>query len=144
MSNNLSQLEGTSWHVGYIKMSEDDERRHKSRCKYYDDGFCDYNINKCRGSSHCQHYREISLEKKEKTKLKEEIKMPIDNSFLSGKFIVYYLDDKEIVHYQIGKNINANAPLTKEVYNCDVNKIFELNGSKIKLIKKELVCKVRK
>ena len=134
-NNNLSQLEGTSWHVGYIKMAEDDERRHKRWCKYYDDGFCDFNINKCRGSSHCPHYVEVPREPKEIKSKNDEVKLPVNNSYLCGKFIVYYLDDKEIVHYEIGKNISADAPLIKKVYNSDVNRVFELNGSKIKLIK---------
>lgn len=66
------------------------------------------------------------------------------NSYLCGKFIVYYLETKEIVHYEIGKNINTDALLTKKVYNSDVNRIFELNGSRIKLVKKELICKIKK
>lgn len=144
MANNLSQLEGTSWHVGYIKMAEDDKRRHKNWCKYYDDGFCNFNIDKCRGSSHCQHYIEVLQEPKEQKERIEEIKLPEKNLYLCGKFIVYYLEDKEIVHYEVGKNINADAPLTKKVYNSDVNRVFELNGARIKLVKKELICKIKK
>ena len=142
MANNLSQLEGTSWHLEYIKMSEDDKRRHKNWCKYYDEGFCNFNIDKCRRSSHCQHYVEATHKPKEERI--EEIKLPVKKSYLCGKFIVYYFEEKKNVHYEVGKNINSDDPLTKQVYNSNVNRIFELNGSKIKLIKKELICKIKK
>lgn len=54
-------MTGTPWHVETLKMSEDDERRHKSRCIYY----CKSNKNcnrrrnfKCPGSAHCNYYKE--------------------------------------------------------------------------------------
>ena len=53
-------MTGTPWHLETLKMSEDDDRRHKSRCIYY------YKANKnckrlnlkCPGSAHCDHYKE--------------------------------------------------------------------------------------
>jgi hypothetical protein len=56
----VNQMTGTPWHLETLKMSEDDDRRHKSRCIYY------YKANKnckrlnlkCPGSAHCDHYKE--------------------------------------------------------------------------------------
>lgn len=137
MRNNISQMEGTSWHVGYIKMSENDTKRHKSRCKYYNKEECDYYNYKCPGSSHCSQYREL-VKKPGIKRVDEQIKLPMSNIVLHGKFVVKYLEDNEIIEYEIGKNIGINAPLVKKIYNYNINSVFELNGSKIKLIKKEL------
>lgn len=56
----LSERFGTPMHIGFLKMNEHDERRHKSRCKYYlkDEKCCDFYGEKCRGSSHCDKYLE--------------------------------------------------------------------------------------
>ena len=53
---------GTPSHIGYLKMSERDVRRHKSRCIYYireENGCTDY-FSRCIGSSHCKFYREYA------------------------------------------------------------------------------------
>lgn len=56
----VNQMTGTPWHLETLKMNEDDDRRHKSRCIYY------YKANKnckrlnlkCPGSAHCDYYKE--------------------------------------------------------------------------------------
>ena len=56
----VNQMTGTPWHLETLKMDENDDRRHKSRCIYY------YKANKnckrlnvkCPGSAHCDHYKE--------------------------------------------------------------------------------------
>lgn len=59
----LSRNIGTAVHVGYLHSNDD--RRHKSRCIYYDksDKLCHCSKNscymiKCCGSAHCTGYRE--------------------------------------------------------------------------------------
>lgn len=54
----LSKNIGTPVHVHYLKSS--DPRRHKAHCIYYrkDNKHCEYIFSKCRGSSHCLHYKE--------------------------------------------------------------------------------------
>ena len=68
-------LTGFSWHIGYLKMDDFDERRDKRRCVYYvdeskekdKDKYCaDIKVNycriagvRCKGSSHCGNYKEV-------------------------------------------------------------------------------------
>lgn len=57
----ISQLQGTPWHLEQMHRKEGDDRRHKSRCKFYNP------ITKqckdrweCRGSRYCQEYEQLS------------------------------------------------------------------------------------
>ena len=52
----------TGWHITTLHMSEKDDRRHKSRCIYYDkmNNYCRYRSSKCIGSAHCHQYKELS------------------------------------------------------------------------------------
>lgn len=57
----LERLTGVPWHVEKMIREEGDDRRHRSRCVYYQgkvDNFCSYYCEKCRGSAHCDHYKE--------------------------------------------------------------------------------------
>lgn len=63
--NRLNERMGTPSHIEYLKMSEDDNRRHKARCADYDHktGKCMCTkspnfIMKCAGSSRCDYYSE--------------------------------------------------------------------------------------
>jgi len=68
-NNNHHRLPDTPWHIGYTKKDEDDPRRHKSRCYFYDDGNCKsiksnrFGV-KCTGSSHCMSYAETEVQAK--------------------------------------------------------------------------------
>lgn len=60
-----NKLPDSPWHIGYTKKKEDDPRRHKARCFYYDNstGICAsgdsrYRGIRCGGSAHCEAYRE--------------------------------------------------------------------------------------
>lgn len=55
---NLSKMSGTPWHIGFLKKDEDDTRRHKARCAYYEKGHCSTRFSGCIGSAHCSQYRE--------------------------------------------------------------------------------------
>lgn len=78
--NYLRESIGTPVHISYLKMSEDDSRRHKSRCVEYDKKknvcMCEkspYFTMRCGGSSHCVHY----AEKKDKSLIsKKETHVP--------------------------------------------------------------------
>ena len=53
----------TPWHIAFIKKDENDPRRHKARCFYYQNREChcvrsSYYTLECPGSSHCTNYRE--------------------------------------------------------------------------------------
>lgn len=63
--NGMNQKIGTPSHIGYLKMSDGDTRRHKSRCVKYDKkkNICTcvkspYYATHCGGSSHCKFYSE--------------------------------------------------------------------------------------
>ena len=53
----------TPYHIGYLKMNENDSRRDKRRCIYFErndisDSYCKKSLVKCISSSHCQYYNE--------------------------------------------------------------------------------------
>lgn len=56
----VNQMTGTPWHLETLHMSEDDERRHKSRCIHYKKAnkSCAKFKTKCPGSAHCDYYKE--------------------------------------------------------------------------------------
>ncbi len=69
----MERLPDTPWHIGYTKKDDNDPRRHKSRCVYYQYGNCTckelrgYYGKRCPGSAHCKYYAtkeaEIDLER---------------------------------------------------------------------------------
>ena len=56
----LSQMTGTVWHVEKMIRKEGDDRRHKTRCVYFNhkDQLCIYRAIRCPGSAHCKYYEE--------------------------------------------------------------------------------------
>lgn len=56
------------WHIGFAKKEENDPRRHKARCIYYENKICKcrelmpYKGRRCPGSSHCDYYTENNEE----------------------------------------------------------------------------------
>ena len=58
--SNFKGINGTPWHIEAIGMDEDDERRHRSRCEYFqkESVFCHKRKGKCIGSAHCDYYKE--------------------------------------------------------------------------------------
>lgn len=65
----INERIGTPVHINYLKMSENDSRRHKSRCAKYDKkkNVCmcvksPYFTMKCGGSAHCDYYFEKESE----------------------------------------------------------------------------------
>ena len=70
--NTVRRMEGTPWHVEYMRREEGDARRDKRRCiKYKKEGsYCSIYCGKCIGSAHCPYYKEenIYLEGRQATK----------------------------------------------------------------------------
>ena len=66
-------ISGTPWHVERFTRAEGDERRHRSRCKYYhkEDSYCSKEIGRCRGAAHCKFYQEV-LQKDGKSNLQSD------------------------------------------------------------------------
>ena len=62
--SDLNKMSGTPWHIEKMHREEGDERRHRSRCIYYDyvDPTCKKRMLKCMGSAHCPHYKEEKAE----------------------------------------------------------------------------------
>ncbi len=56
----INRMSGTPWHTELFTKKEGEDRRHRSRCSYYQhsNNHCRYYFEKCRGSAHCTHYRE--------------------------------------------------------------------------------------
>ena len=51
-------MTGTPWHNEVLRMDTHDSRRHKSNCVFYQDNQCKFYIEKCRGSAHCDAYKQ--------------------------------------------------------------------------------------
>ena len=60
MKTTVRKMEGTPWHVEYMRREEGDVRRDRRRCeRYHKEGsYCSIYCGKCHGSAHCPYYRE--------------------------------------------------------------------------------------
>lgn len=56
----INRLAGTPWHIEKHTRDEFDDRRHRSRCAYFQklDAYCSRYSEKCRGAAHCPYYKE--------------------------------------------------------------------------------------
>jgi hypothetical protein len=73
MGEGFNKLPDTPWHVGFTLKEEDDPRRHKARCIYYNNtnkkcmtAKSPYFMLKCGGAAHCKFYLETSEIEEEK------------------------------------------------------------------------------
>lgn len=150
----LNRLTGTPWHIEKYHRDEDESRRHKSRCKYYNKSKCEKFGYTCYGSAHCDEY--IELNKKEKSKNKydnakdgviiSEKKITIKRNIPYGEFTVIFLEDNETITRKIGNikdedYISEESILTKSVLKTQVGDTFEINNEKVKLISKDIKYK---
>ena len=138
-------ISGVPWHIETLKMSEDDERRHKSRCIYYDAGSCDINI-KCYGSTTCKHYKEKPREEvQEKPKpIIDNNKSSVPNTRLMGTFAIQNIESGEIICHNVGVDISVNNELVTIIKYRNQNSVFEYGGIKYKIISKYLYYKTQK
>ena len=56
-------MTGSPWHVEKFTRQENDPRRHRSRCIYYNSSskYCSYRCGQCAGAAHCSYYEEHVL-----------------------------------------------------------------------------------
>ncbi len=68
----MKSLQGVPWHIEKLHRKEGDQKRHRSRCVYYDRGECEKSVI-CGGSAHCSNYREKALQSRSvQTRVKEK------------------------------------------------------------------------
>ena len=65
----VNRLTGIPWHIERYTREDGDDRRHRSRCIYYQksDTYCSHVVGKCCGSAHCSYYTEFPPEDCEDT-----------------------------------------------------------------------------
>ena len=75
MSDISRQLTGSPWHVEKWTREEGDDRRHKSRCVYFERArnYCNRNYSRCCGSAHCKYYKVVDNEEIAEPLPKKEI-----------------------------------------------------------------------
>lgn len=135
------KINGTPWHVGTLK--KNDDRRHKSRCKYFNsNNSCGY-FEKCIGSSHCQYYRErtpqdeiFKNKQDEKAKTNNKKNVNYRKYFLVGdSFLLLNVDNGELLNYKIVSKANESKRYLKII--CDdplANKVIRSKvGKRIKV-----------
>ena len=57
----VREMQGVPAHLEFLHKNEDDERRYKTRCVHYKDGYCKYYKCKCCGSKFCEVYKEPKI-----------------------------------------------------------------------------------
>ena len=79
----VSNLQGTPWHVEQAHRKEGDDRRHKSRCMFYNPITKQCKDNwKCNGSRYCRDYEPLSEEDfKQRQEDTAEIKRLLDRGY---------------------------------------------------------------
>lgn len=62
----VNRMTGTPWHLETLR--KNDDRRHKTKCVFFCKERCFYLCEQCRGSAHCDYYREKESEDDDKDK----------------------------------------------------------------------------
>ena len=86
----IKRMTGTSWHVNILSKKEEDNRRHKSRCVYYQgvNKYCTYYCMNCKGSNTCDKYEERPNTKKNISEEKKQPKISISSTIEENTNIV--------------------------------------------------------
>lgn len=139
----ISHMQGTPWHIEGMNLNEGEDRRHRSRCIYYNNHKCTSLGRKCIGSSHCPIYEEKPMDNRyqKRTTYNKPIKKAMVEKQIFGNFKLKFLEDNEVGSYIIGDNINSNAPIVKEVYNHAIGEKFKMNDEEILIVDKKLYRK---
>ncbi len=118
----VSKLTGTPWHVEQMRIGEDDSRRHKSRCIYYNKntGRCSKMVDRCIGSTYCDHYKEDPQKLKERAEREQITEMlAVHKAEISAKknekqsepqrptinYCAKYPVGSRVIHNKLGKGI---------------------------------------
>ena len=155
--NSISRNIGTPSHITYLSKKENDDRRHRSRCIYYDKDtkHClapkgSYSGIRCPGSSHCTQYFERLEPDKPKTKSKAKAditgikKRPttLPGRITYGKKVILQcLDDDEVYHITIGINPDLMPPLQKLCLNRKYGDTISYSGYRYKIVKPQKINK---
>lgn len=135
----VSKLTGTVWHVEKMNRMEGDERRHRSRCKYYareEKNTCEYYVEKCHGASHCDIYcEEVDFPTNSETTIRRESSVEIFEGVKYVRIKQIFIDppkkkkvDKEIVE-EIERFYNANGRLDQPLHVSKGNYMYCLEES---------------
>lgn len=79
----IKRMTGTAWHVNALRKNEEDIRRHKSRCVFFnkENGLCSKVVSRCPGSAHCKYYSENANKKNtEQDKYVPQRAVPFQNT----------------------------------------------------------------
>lgn len=97
------KLTGHPWHIEFLKMAEDDTRRHKKRCIHYSqNNSCRKICGTCIGSSHCSFYKESGAEQLSR----KQIEKTSDAEQLSREQIEKMSGSKQLSKKQIEKMLS--------------------------------------
>lgn len=124
----VRHMTGTPWHLETLKSTDD--RRHKSNCGYYDNGYCRFYLENCRGSAHCDKYDEnaefscISVKRHgPKYKLHKNHKSipPLSEAYSVGDHVVsiYFVGGQAKYKSGVIINIDANNYVVVEFKRSD-------------------------
>lgn len=144
----VSQMQDIPWHLETLHRQDNDPRRHRSRCKYYNKktSYCSRRSGKCMGSAHCMEYEEPKEEKsKNNTKDTNKTKKTFSSSkemggTISAKYDAYRRLGARVVHSKFGKGKvikadNANVTIQFECgYEGKFGIQFSVDNGIIKLI----------
>ena len=125
----ISNLQGTSWHIEQMHRKEGDDRRHRSRCMFYNPTTKQCKGRwKCNGSRYCQEYEPLS---------EEEFRQRQRDSAKAKKLLSNGYDLNEISIYQTRKKNKTPAkslnvgPAKKSNVNSneiDIKRLPDLQG----------------
>lgn len=102
----VNRLVGAPWHVERFKRQEDDPRRHRFRCKYYNKVTkqCAKRNGKCIGAAHCLEYDES---------VHQEIK--IEDRFIKKDLNFSGIKEIAVETVEIPDKYQAHAPSEAKV-----------------------------
>ena len=122
----VNRMTGTPWHTEQLRIGEEDSRRHRSRCKYYNHTTkrCSKMVDKCIGSTYCENYEEDPIKQKEREKreLINELQNRLNNELSARKkqeeqkpvlqparnYLIEYPVNSRVIHEKYGKGLVKN------------------------------------
>ncbi len=154
----INLLSGTPWHISYgDKIKENDKRRHKSKCRYYDRKTkkCNMYFSVCFGSSHCEYYSELKKEdirdfkctenklknfdRNTRIIIKDKIEQSAYKDIFEIDFINYALDKNKLLR------LNIKDYLYKvQLYNQKKLKTYPSSKKIINTLKTEFCISIEK
>jgi len=137
------------FHITFLKKDDDDPRRDKRRCEFYNKENCNFRDCNCMGSAHCPYYKENIFSELKKLVINNNSSLTNKNNIselklsnLSNKFIkiykVYHQENNSIENYYISsidlplpcsaKRILPECDFAKKVSYANVEDVINING----------------